>query len=157
MDTRAAFTDEEWKQVKDLPSYVALAVVASGGSGPVEMVLESAAAAKAIAGARDNTDPLVAAVVADLSDRDDTDKMTKPEAKSREQFQAAAVTAVREAITLVKAKTPDSAQPYGAWLLALAHQVAESAKEGSHLGIGGVRVSPEEEATLAELAVALEA
>jgi hypothetical protein len=157
MDARTAYTDAEWKRVKDLPSYVALAVVASGGSGPVEMVMESTAAAKAIAEAREDADPLVQAVVADLSHRDDTDKVAKPDARSREQFHAAALGAVRDGMTLIRAKTPDSAQAYGAWLLGLAHKVAESAKEGSHLGIGGVRVSPEEEATLAELTAALEA
>ena len=63
MDTRSAFTDEEWKQVKDLPSFAALLIVSSGGTGPMQMVMESTAAAKAIAGSAGNPDPLVAAVV----------------------------------------------------------------------------------------------
>ena len=50
MDARAAFTDDEWKQVKDLPSFAALLIVSSGGTGPMQMVMESTAAAKVIAG-----------------------------------------------------------------------------------------------------------
>ena len=56
---------------------------------------------------------------------------------------------------LVTEKAPDSAKPYADWVLGLAHKVAEAAKEHSVLGIGGVRVSPEEEAALTDLATAL--
>jgi len=156
MDTRAAFTDKEWKQVKDLPSYAALLIVSSGGTGPMQMVMESTAAAKVIAGSAANPDPLVAAVVADLSHRDDTDKPKPPEdTKSREAFRGLVLTQAAAVTALVTEKTPDSAKPYADWVLALAHKVAEAAKEHSVLGIGGVRVSPEEETALADLATAL--
>ena len=156
MDVRAAFTDEEWKQVKDLPSFAALMVMSAGGSGPVQMVKESAAAAKVIAGSQANPDPLVAAVVADLAQRDDTDKAKPPEGtKSREAFSALVLTQAGAVASLVSAKAPDSATPYSEWVLGLAHKVAEAAKEGSVMGIGGVRVTPEEEAALAALATAL--
>ena len=156
MDVRAAFTDEEWKQVKDLPSFAALMIISSGGSGPIQMVHESTAAAKVIAGSQGNPDPLVAAVVADLSHRDDTDKPKPPEdTKSREAFRALVITQAGAVAALLAEKAPDSAKPYSEWVLGLAHKVAEASREGSVMGFGGVRVSPEEAASLAELTSAL--
>ncbi len=156
MDVRSAYTDEEWKQVKDLISLSSLLISASGGSGPVQVVMESGAAAKEIAAARTNPDPLVAALVEDLSHRDDTDKAQTPkDATSRETLRAYALEQARSTISLVTAKTPDSAQAYRTWLLAIAHRVAAAAKEGSVLGIGGTHISPEEEISLAALAEAL--
>lgn len=156
MDVRAAYTDEEWKQVKDLPALATLLIASSGSSGPMQVVMESGAAAKEIAAARSNPDPLVTAIVADLTDRDDTDKPTTPaDAKSRETMRAATVAEASAVAALVAAKTPDSSTAYADWVLAIAHRVAAAAKEHSVLGIGGVRVSPEEEESLAALAAAL--
>jgi hypothetical protein len=59
-------------------------------------------------------------------------------------------------VTLLARKAPaPEAEGYKRWLLTVAQRVAEAAKEGGFLGIGGVRVSEAEQATLAEIAGAL--
>ena len=62
---------------------------------------------------------------------------------------------VLAAAGLISAKSPDDSTAFSKWLLYLAQQTAEGSKEGSFLGIGGVRVSEKEKIMLAELSQAL--
>jgi hypothetical protein len=52
-------------------------------------------------------------------------------------------------------KSPAEAEEYKRWLVSLARQTAEAAKEGGFLGIGGTRVSEGESTAITELAAAL--
>ena len=52
-------------------------------------------------------------------------------------------------------KAPEDAPAFKAWLNGIALKVAEAASEGGFLGIGGVKVSDAEKATLADIAAAL--
>jgi hypothetical protein len=152
MGVQEAFSAQEWKQVKDLPSDAAMFVASSGKSGPIQVVKESTAAAKAIVAAKDSPDPLVAAVVADLSDHDDSDKVTKPhDIKTPEQLHDYLLAQVKAAAVIIGEKAPDSAAPYGQFIVDLAVKVSEAAKEG----FGGPRVSPEETAAIDDLRAAL--
>lgn len=59
---------------------------------------------------------------------------------------------VRKAVALVEEKAgAEAAAEYKSYLYRLAEQVAASAKEGGFLGIGGVMVSEQEKAVLAQL------
>ena len=152
MGVRDAFSDEEWKQVKDLPSDAAMLVMIAGKTGPIQMTKESAATAKALVDARDSADPLVAAVVADLLDHDKSDKPTKPEGvTTREQMHDALLASLRSGWELIGQKAPESASGYAQFVVALCHKVAEAAKEG----FGGPRVSDEETAAIAEVEATL--
>ena len=53
------------------------------------------------------------------------------------------------------AKAPGDAAAFKDWLRQISQHVADAAKEGGFLGIGGVRVSEAEKATLAEISSAL--
>ncbi len=59
---------------------------------------------------------------------------------------------VVNAADLVSSKSSEDGQVYREWLLYLAQKTAEGSKEGGFLGIGGVRVSGQEQASLDELA-----
>jgi hypothetical protein len=61
----------------------------------------------------------------------------------------------RQASALLDAKASGDAVAYKTWLGKISQGVAEAAKEGGFLGIGGVPVSDAEKATLAEISSAL--
>ena len=56
---------------------------------------------------------------------------------------------------VVDAKAPDDAAAFKGWLREISQHVAEAAKEGGFLGIGGVLVSEAEKATLTEISSTL--
>ena len=56
---------------------------------------------------------------------------------------------------MVDCKAPDDATAFKEWLREISQHVAEAAKEGGFLGIGGVLVSEVEKATLVEISSAL--
>ena len=56
---------------------------------------------------------------------------------------------------VVDAKAPHDAAAFKGWLRELSQHVAEAAKEGGFLGIGGVLVSEAEKATLTEISSTL--
>ena len=59
---------------------------------------------------------------------------------------------VAASCNLVTEKDPEDGDVYRKWLLYLADATAKGSKEGGFLGIGAVRVSDKEQATLDELA-----
>jgi len=65
------------------------------------------------------------------------------------------VETLRQAAALVDAKAPGDAAAFKGWLRQISQHVAEAAKEGGFLGIGGVQVSEAEKATLTEISSAL--
>ena len=62
---------------------------------------------------------------------------------------------LRQAAEIVDTKAPGDAAAFKSWLRQISQHVAEAAKEGGFLDIGGVRVSEAEKATLAEISSAL--
>ncbi len=75
---------------------------------------------------------------------------------SPEKVKTPALAACRAAAELLARKaTPAEAEAFGRWALSVGHHVAEAAKEGGFLGIGGTLVSEKERATLDELSSAL--
>jgi hypothetical protein len=65
------------------------------------------------------------------------------------------VETLRQAAAIVDNKAPGDAATFKGWLRQISQHVAEAAEEGGFLGIGGVRVSEAEKATLAEISSAL--
>jgi Bacterial protein of unknown function (DUF937) len=65
------------------------------------------------------------------------------------------VTTLQAATAAVKAKSPADAKSFGDTLVALSRKVAEASREGGFLGIGGTRVSKDEEQAIAEIAAAV--
>ncbi len=73
-----------------------------------------------------------------------------------EKVKTPALAACRAAAELLARKvTPEEAKAFGRWTVSVGRHVAEAAKEGGFLGIGGTLVSEKERATLGELASAL--
>lgn len=152
MATKADFTPDEWETIANGPLSAALAISLADPSNPVGLAQESFAAARSLAEATQSADApaIIKAIAEDLRARN-----VKPELPRFESFEAGksyAYGQLRQAVASVDAKAPAEAAGYRQWLYDTAKRAASAAKEGGFLGIGGVAVSEQEQAALAEIA-----
>jgi hypothetical protein len=63
---------------------------------------------------------------------------------------------LRQVSAILDTKAPHDAESFKALLRGISQKVAEASTEGGFLGLGGVRVSDAENATLADIAKALD-
>jgi hypothetical protein len=156
MTTKTDFTVEEWNVIRRAPFMAALVVVAASPSGPVGVVKEMFAVGKTLADVKLHgaSSDLIKAVVADLETAEARQQSAPAElqGKTPDQARTAALEACRQAAAVVEKKTkPDEAQAFKQWLVSVSQKVAEAAKEGGFLGLGGTRVSEQETSALKEL------
>jgi hypothetical protein len=71
------------------------------------------------------------------------------------EIKAKCIETLRQVAAVVDTKAPGDATAFKTWLRQISQHVAEAAKEGGFLGIGGVAVSEAEKATLTEISNAL--
>jgi hypothetical protein len=155
--TKVDYTAEEWELIMRAPFMAAMAVVASSPSRPIGFVKEMFAVGGALQAVTEEGSPnaLVSALVADVKAGH---RPAAPTESIRDGSEAKALglKACQDVSALLAHKAPGpEAEGFKRWLLSTAQRVAEAAKEGGFLGIGGVRVSEAETAVLAELAGAL--
>ncbi len=156
MSTKDDFSLEEWTALLQGPMIAGMSVI-SADPAITSVPKETAAMAKAMlvnpvpAGGEE----LIASMVADIqSMSDNKEKMTAPEFAAKD---ATGITAeinqkMTDLAAMVDGKlSAAEATAYKEWVMSVAQTVAEAGKEGGFLGIGAVRVSPEEEAALAAL------
>jgi hypothetical protein len=172
MTTKSDYTADEWDTIMEAPLKIATAVVASGTPGPVQMVQESLALARALAEPLQtaSSNALVNAVANEFKaiaqDREQRKaeqaelraelKVDPNDPNALQTVRSLGVEAARQAAAIVTAKaSADEAAGFKTWLLSVAQRVAEGAKEGGFLGFGGTRVTTEEQATIREIADAL--
>ena len=160
MPTKTDFTAEEWNVIRRAPFMASLVVVAASPSGPFGVVKEMIAVGKTLADVKLHgaSSDLVKAVVADLETAEARQQSTPAElqGKAPDQLRTAALDACRQAAAMVERRAvPSEAQAFKQWLVSVAQKVAEAAKEGGFLGIGGTRVSEQETAALKDLTSAL--
>jgi hypothetical protein len=153
---RDTFDPNEWRAIRLSPSAVAHYVVTASPSGLGAMATELLTAADATA------DLVKAAPASSLIDIAFGSALDAQELGSQGGLDPAEaprdtlLAIVQTASAAVRAKMPDDAKAYGQALVALSRRVAEAAKEGGILGIGGTQVSKEEEQAIAEITTALE-
>ena len=157
MTTKADYTAEEWELITRAPFMAAMAVVASSPSGPIGLVKEVFAVGGVLqeVSREGSSNELISALVADVN----AGHRPAAPTESTEDVQEAkdlGLKTCRDVAALLARKAPGpEAEGFKRWLLSTTQRVAEAAKEGGFLGIGGVRVSEAETTTLAELAGAL--
>jgi hypothetical protein len=158
MSVKDNFTTEEWRALLKAPMLVSYAVAGAAPSDEEGYIQEMSAVADAIfeGGEAASKDSLVSAVVANIvanaedNERGATEKIAVGDTKER------ALANCREVATLLQTKaSPQDADDYKRWLLAVAERVASAAKEGGIFGFGGAQVSKSEVATINEIASAL--
>ena len=162
MSTKADYTPEEWQLLLDVPPLVGTAVMVAGKSGLGSMK-EAFALASGVLGAKDGyegNDLITSLIEARMKegDRSEVEQFaTNPyRGKPPEEIADAAVEKCGQAVALLNEKsTPEEASGFKTWSIAVGEKVANAAKEGGFLGIGGERVSEAEKEVLAAVSQAL--
>jgi len=147
---KADFNAEEWSTVVEAPVLAGMRVVSAGRGGTIR---ESLAIGKVYTAARQDQgqSELLDAIV------------SSPPAVDRQALQGAGDLAgasserLREALRLLKAKgTGDELNAYKRFVFGVARAAAEAHKEGGFIGIGGKRISDEEQVALDEIEAVLD-
>jgi hypothetical protein len=136
---KARYSADQWAKVRLAPMAVAQAVMDASPSGAIRRTKELSAAVDAITGFRDAASPT--SLVSLAFDED----LNSSEIDVVKKDPASAVGVVRDAVAAVSANSPGDAAEYGRFLVNVATQVAEASKEGGFLGVGGTRVSEDEQ------------
>lgn len=159
--TRASLSPEQWAALRNLPHLVAIAVSTSAGS-PIDLLFELAAGRAAIANGINNDHPLVR----DIAGRGEIEAaavavralVIEPQGMHRapEELLPLAIEAARHAADLLRAHGNElDRYAYREFVLGVARKVAEAAREGDFLGLGGRLVSDAERAAISAIAEAL--
>jgi hypothetical protein len=158
MGVRDNFTAEEWRALLKAPMLVSYTIAGAAPSDEEGYIQEMKAVADAISDSepRAAKDSLIGEVVAQIISNAEDDERGPTEKISVGDVRERALANCREVAGLLQTKaSPQEADDYKRWLLAIAQRVAAAAKEGGFLGFGGSQVSSSEAATLSEIAAAL--
>lgn len=154
MTTKADYTSEEWTTLLQAPVYAATYVITADMS-VMGAFKELKALGKAIEkhSAPAAAQELVSALVADMQEKTkNKESVDAPEIEDNSQARQVVLEGLGQAATLVEDRgTAEEAAGFKQWLREVAQSVAEADKEGSHFGIGGVRVTDKETTALAEI------
>jgi hypothetical protein len=149
MTTKADFNAEEWDQIAQGPALGGLIVIASQRGGTIRESLAMASVYKDAQQSHPSGD-LLGDVVGSAPNLD------ARQFSSKEDMRTSGLQKITEAVALVKAKaTPEELADYRSFAMTVAEHAAEADKSGGFLGIGGDRISGNEESALNEIAGAL--
>ncbi|MDQ1429632.1 MAG: hypothetical protein QOF40_234 [Actinomycetota bacterium] len=147
MTDKSFFSDDEWKALSAAPLFVTVAMVVVGEHGPISMVKEAAASARAMAqpGDRGAAGELIAALSHDAQGHEARHDAKEHRGKSLDESVDEAM-AQLATVPPVLAKLPlEEAIEVRSWLVDIARAVADAAKG----------VSEREQATIDRIRVAL--
>jgi hypothetical protein len=158
MGVRDNFTAEEWRALLSAPMLVSYAVAGAAPSDEEGYIQEMKAVADAISESepRAAKGSLLGEVIAQIFANADSDQRGPTEKISVGDVKGRALANCREVAELLQSKvSPEEANDYKRWLLAISRRVASAAKEGGFFGFGGSQVSKTEAATIDEIAASL--
>jgi len=145
---RKKFTDAEWEKVRMAPvaaTYLVGAASPSQGAGAME---ELNAAVSSVDDALKTTSPtsVIGTAFGGGFTKAEVEalKRAKPTTES-------VLRTIQEARAIVAEKSPNEAQAFSGLVMNVATNVANAAKEGGFLGIGGEQVSKQEQAALNDI------
>lgn len=148
------FSPEAWDAVIAGPFHAAFAIIAADPGGVVGAAKEAAALAGILSagdGAGGLVDEVAAAIGRDRPAMGDLGLRRRP----RDEVLTSSVEAMRHAVSVVHTTSPEEAGAYARWLVAISERVAQAANEGGVLGLGGERVSEDEQAALSRIRATL--
>lgn len=153
MTGKASFTDEEWVRVRRAPTVAGMAISLADPGGPIELSKETMATLRGI-GAPPTEDELLVTVsqeVMAMGQRHEN-PMKGFEVDDKSRAGAAVLAELRAALDTVEAKaTREEAAAFASWLVEIAQDAADAAKEGGFMGFGAEQVSAGEQHMLDEL------
>ena len=143
MTDKSAFNDAEWHALSDAPLLVTLALFATGEHGPISMVKEAAASARAIAapGEHGAANALITEIAAAAETREARHDMKEHRGHSMEEALQRSLADLAPAAAALKKIPSGEAAEVAAWLLDIAEAVAQAAKD----------VKPEEQAAIDQI------
>jgi hypothetical protein len=145
MTDKSAFSDEEWHALTDAPLLITAAIFAVGEHGPISMMKEASASARSISrpGERGVANELIGQIVAEANTKEARADLKEHRGPTPQAAVESVLRDLEPAATAMKQKLPpDEAAQVGAWFVAIAEAVAQSAKT----------VNPDEQVTLEKLA-----
>lgn len=149
MTTKADFNAEEWDKIAEGPALAGLIVISSQRGGTIR---ETMAMAKVYAAAQKehSTGDLVGELVQSAP------HLESKEFSSKEDLRTRGLGKISDAVALVEAKaTPEELAEYREFAITVAQHAAEADKSGGFFGIGGERVTSDEQSALNDVASAL--
>jgi hypothetical protein len=153
MATKADFTPEEWKLLKSAPVNATTYIITASMSGPVGMVKEFLTMAGSVGDLQKNPDalPLLKELFPADEKSEGEGSGEKKEVSNDPAARAAVLADLKGALAVLDAKAGGDAAAFKQWLYVVTEKVANAAKEGGFLGIGGERVSADEQAAMDEI------
>jgi hypothetical protein len=133
MTDKSVFTDEEWHALVDAPLLITAAIFIPGEHGPISMMKEASASARAISrpGERGSANALIGEIVAEANTKETRKEMKEEMKEHRSTPEAAieaALTDLEPAAAALKKLPADESSQVAAWFVDIAKAVAESAK-----------------------------
>ena len=143
MTDKAVFTDDECHALTDAPLLVTTAVFFAGEHGPISMIKEASASARAISkpGERGPANELIGQIVAEANTKEARAEMKEHRGPTPQAAIESVLHDLQPAADALKKLPSDEAAQVAAWFLAIGQAVAESAKT----------VNPDEQATIEKL------
>lgn len=144
MTEKSAFSDSEWHALTDAPLLVALAMFVTGEHGPISMVKEATASARAIARptARGTADSLIGEIATDAEGKEARHDMKEHRGSSPDEVLQGVLVDLQPAADALAKLPADEAGQVGAWLVDIAKAVGSAAKD----------VTPSEQAAIDKIA-----
>ncbi len=154
MTTKENYTTEEWNILIMAPPNAATYIITADMS-----VMGAMREMKALSKALKHPTPpegaqeLVTSLITDIQAKTkNKESLEAPTSEEGQDPREPARQGLQQAAALLDEKcTSEEASGFKQWLIDIAQAVAEADKEGSHFGIGGVRVTEKEEVALAEI------
>ena len=160
MAIKDGFTTDEWEMLAGSPHAVGTAVMLASFSGLGGTAQEAFALGKTLAlGVRSSNELIkeISAVEENAAARSALRERLKeldPQ-NLKAELSNMAMGEAKQAVDVLKEKSPENVEPYKEWLMRLAFDVANASKEGDFLGIGGKRISDGERDVLNTLSEVL--
>lgn len=166
MAKKEDFSPEEWKALITSPIQVSAAMILASPSGPIGLIQESVALGKALDRLvkKGSSNPLMNDIAQSFKWQiekarggQETQPFEMPKPRNFAEAKQQAIDAIHQATSILKSKAaPEDVNAYREFTIATAQEVAEAAKEGGFLGVGGKKLSDEEQALLNDLKAAFE-
>ena len=154
----ANFSADDLKTLRLAPMLIGMYVAMSSPSGLIGMAKEAGATTKALidAGKAAPAGSLIGSLFAAGPQKGDQESMmgALTSSKTPDELKANLLSTFKGAVGILN-KGGGDASSYTNLLMSIATKVAEAAKEGGFLGVGGTLVSDDEKKALSEIAGAL--
>jgi hypothetical protein len=144
MTDKSVFTEAEWHALTEAPLLVTTAVFMAGEHGPISMVKEASASARAISrpGERGVANELIGEIVAEANTKETRAEMKEHRGATPQAAIESVLHELTPAAAALKKLSADEAAQVAAWFIAIGEAVAQSAKT----------VNPDERATIDRIA-----